>query len=136
LLLPLALSAGQFHSRRCEKVASFNKVPLLFAYGTLQQNQVQLSTFGRVLPGAPDKLVGFIIAEVRIDSKSVVASSGKEYHPIAKFIGLLKNRIPGTVFEMTENELQQPDQYEVDNYQRIQTTLVSRKNAWMYVETP
>lgn len=111
-------------------------MPLLFAYCTLQQNQVQFSTFGRLLPGAPDELVGFIIAEVKIDSKSVVASSGKEFHPIAKYTGSLKNRIPGTVFEITESELQQSDQYEVDNYQRIQTTLASGKNAWVYVEAP
>jgi hypothetical protein len=113
-----------------------DKVPLLFAYGTLQQNQVQLSTFGRVLAGTPDELVGFIIAEVKIGSKSVVSSSGKEYHPIAKFTGSLKNRVPGTVFEITENELRQSDQYEVDNYQRRQTTLASGKNAWVYVEAP
>ena len=110
-------------------------MPLLFAYGTLQQNQVQLSTFGRVLAGTPDELVGFIIAEVKIGSKSVVSSSGKEYHPIAKFTGSLKNRVPGTVFEITENELRQSDQYEVDNYQRRQTTLASG-NAWVYVEAP
>lgn len=109
-------------------------MPFLFSYGTLQQNQVQLSTFGRGLAGTPDELVGFILAEVRIDFKSVLAISGKEYHPMARFTGSLKNRVPGTVFEVSEDELQQSDQYEVDNYQRIQATLASGKVAWVYAE--
>ena len=32
-------------------------MPLLFSYGTLQQAEVQLATFGRLLQGAPDALV-------------------------------------------------------------------------------
>lgn len=31
----------------------------LFSYGTLQQENVQIATFGRLLNGAPDALVGF-----------------------------------------------------------------------------
>jgi hypothetical protein len=34
-------------------------MPLLFAYGTLQEPDVQLSAFGRRLSGFPDALVGF-----------------------------------------------------------------------------
>ena len=34
-------------------------MPLLFSYGTLQQEAVQLATFGRLLRGSPDELVGF-----------------------------------------------------------------------------
>jgi len=34
-------------------------VPLLFAYWTLQQEAVQLSTFGRLLAGQPDEVSGF-----------------------------------------------------------------------------
>jgi hypothetical protein len=32
---------------------------LLFSYGTLQQPDVQRATFGRLLRGEPDALVGF-----------------------------------------------------------------------------
>ena len=35
-------------------------MPLLFSYGTLQQQNVQLATFGRLLKGSPDSLVGFV----------------------------------------------------------------------------
>jgi len=33
-------------------------MPLLFSYGTLQQQSVQQSTFGRLLTGRSDALVG------------------------------------------------------------------------------
>jgi len=109
-------------------------MPLLFSYGTLQQEEVQLSTFGRKLTGAPDSLVGFIIAEVEIEDTEVVATSGKKFHPIARKTGAFNHRVPGTVFEVTEEELMQSDAYEVDAYKRVETVLASGKNAWVYVE--
>lgn len=107
---------------------------LLFSYGTLQQEEVQLSTFGRKLTGAPDSLVGFVIAEVRIKDQEVVATSGKEFHPIARKTGAFNHRVPGTVFEVTEEELMHSDAYEVDAYKREETVLASGKSAWVYVE--
>lgn len=109
-------------------------MPLLFSYGTLQQEVVQLSTFGRKLTGAPDSLVGFLIAEVRIEDPDVVATSGKAFHPIARNTGAFNHRVPGTVFEVTEEELKYSDAYEVDDYKRIETVLASGKSAWVYVE--
>jgi gamma-glutamylcyclotransferase (GGCT)/AIG2-like uncharacterized protein YtfP len=109
-------------------------MPLLFSYGTLQEEGVQLSTFGRRLQGTPDSLVGFVIADIRIEDHDVVVKSGKEYHPIAKASGSSHNHVPGTVFEITDDELMRSDQYEVDAYKRVETTLESGKNAWVYVE--
>ena len=109
-------------------------MPFLFSYGTLQQEEVQLSTFGRKLTGAPDSLVGFIIAEVKIENSEVIATSGKEFHPIARQTGAVNHRVPGTVFEITEEELQHSDAYEVDAYKRVETVLASGKSAWVYVE--
>ena len=34
-------------------------MPLVFSYGTLQEERVQLSTFGRLLQGYSDALIGF-----------------------------------------------------------------------------
>ncbi|MFM7634697.1 MAG: gamma-glutamylcyclotransferase family protein [Cyanobacteriota bacterium] len=109
-------------------------VSLLFSYGTLQQEAVQRRTFGRQLYGTPDELIGFILAEVRIDSQVVVAASGKPFHPIAKFTGSRSHRVPGTVYALTDNELDHADRYEVAAYRRIKTTLGSGKVAWAYVE--
>jgi len=109
-------------------------MPLLFSYGTLQQEEVQLSTFGRRLEGTPDNLVGFIITEVKIEDQDVILKSGKEYHPIAKITNSTQNQVAGIVFEITDDELIRSDQYEVDAYKRVKTTLKSGKIAWVYVE--
>jgi hypothetical protein len=109
-------------------------MPYLFSYGTLQQEEVQLSTFGRKLTGAPDSLVGFILAEVKIEDSDVVSTSGKKFHPIARNTGAFNHRVPGTIFEVTEKELKHSDAYEVDAYKRVETVLASGKSAWVYVE--
>jgi hypothetical protein len=109
-------------------------MPYLFSYGTLQQEEVQLSTFGRRLTGAPDTLVGYLITQVRIEDPEVVATSCKEFHPIARNTGEFNNRVPGTVFDVTEEELEHSDAYEVDAYKRVETVLASGKSAWVYVE--
>jgi len=79
-------------------------------------------------------LTGYIIAEVQIKDSEIVATSGNEYHPIARKTGAFNHRIPGTVFEVTDEELRQSDRYEVEAYKRVETVLSSGKSAWVYVE--
>ena len=62
---------------------------LLFSYGTLQQREVQLATFGRELLGASDQLVGFHQSVVKIEDPEVVKTSGKTHHPIPPVSDLL-----------------------------------------------
>lgn len=109
-------------------------MPLLFSYGTLQQEGVQLSTFGRPLAGDPDALLGFELSLVQIEDPAVVAASGKTHHPIVKFNGNAQSRVPGTVFEITDAELAQADDYEVDAYKRVVAQLASGGQAWVYVD--
>ena len=70
----------------------------------------------------------------RIKDPEVVATSGKEFHPIARNTGAFNHRVPGTVFEVTDEELIHTDAYEVDAYKRVETVLASGKSAWVYVE--
>lgn len=109
-------------------------VQLLFSYGTLQQRDVQLATFARELGGTADELVGFGQSMVRIDDPEVVRTSGKTHHPIVKPTGRAQDRVSGTVFEVTDEELAQADRYEVSNYQRVEALLSSGRRAWVYVE--
>ena len=109
-------------------------MPLLFSYGTLQQAQVQRATFGRLLQGTADALVGFEQALVRIEDQAVAASSGKTHHPIVRFSGKDSSRVPGTVFEITDEELLNADRYEVAAYRRVAVTLASGRQAWVYVD--
>ncbi len=109
-------------------------MPLLFSYGTLRQDNVQLATFGRLLVGNEDSLIGFEQSMVKIEDHEVVATSGKTHHPIVKLTGNAEDRVPGTVFEVTDSELKHADVYEVDAYKRVSARLASGKQAWVYVD--
>jgi gamma-glutamylcyclotransferase (GGCT)/AIG2-like uncharacterized protein YtfP len=110
-------------------------MPLLFSYGTLQEEDVQLSTFGRLLQGQRDELLGFEQSLVRIEDPRLVATSGKTHHANVTFNGRNDSRVSGTVFEITDAELAAADQYEqVAAYQRITAPLASGKHAWVYVD--
>jgi hypothetical protein len=109
-------------------------MPLLFSYGTLQEDRVQVSTFGRLLQGAPDELVGFEESLMTIADPAFVAASGRAQHAIVRFNGRDDSRVRGTVFEISDAELARADQYEPAGYVRISARLVSGKHAWVYAE--
>lgn len=108
-------------------------MPLLFSYGTLQQPNVQLATFGRELSGTADSLVGYEQSLVAIDNPEVVNTSGETHHPIVKYTGNAAAQVSGTVFEITAQELEHADRYEVSVYKRVTAPLLSGRTAWVYV---
>jgi len=55
------------------------------------------------------------------------------HHPILTPGGNADDNIEGTVFSLTPEELQQADEYEADDYERIRVSLVSGTSAWVYV---
>ena len=111
-------------------------MPLLFSYGTLQHDHVQLSTFGRFLQGQRDELPGYEESLVAIDDPQVIARTGRTHHANVAFNGRSDSRVVGTVFEVTDAELASADRYEqLDAYKRIAVTLASGKQAWVYVDS-
>lgn len=99
-------------------------MPLLFSYGTLQQDDVQLKTVGRLLGAHPDELPEFELSRNR---------DGR--HANVTFNGRSDSRVGGAVLEITDAELGAVDEYErVDGYARIVVTLGSGKQAWVFVE--
>jgi hypothetical protein len=109
-------------------------VPLLFSYGTLQEERVQLSTFGRRLRGEEDALPGYEPALVKVEDARFVASSGRTHHANVVFTGGADSRVTGTVFEITEAELAAADRYEAPAaYARTSVVLASGRQAWLYV---
>ena len=108
---------------------------LLFSYGTLKLESVQLATFGRRLEGAADFLPGFEMALYRIEDPKVVKTSGKTHHPMARYTGRDADAVAGTVFQVTKEELENADRYEVDAYRRIAARLGSGLSAWVYVSS-
>ena len=107
----------------------------LFSYGTLQSESVQLSIFGRKLEGYADCLVGYKFFFIKIEDEAVVALSGMAEHPIIKCTNNSNDTINGTVFTITQQELDQADEYEVDDYKRIEVMLRSGTRAWVFVSS-
>ena len=110
-------------------------MPLLFSYGTLQHDDVQLSTFGRLLQGHPDELPGFEPSVVAIEDPHVVTTTGRTHHANVTFNGRPGSRVGGTVFEVTDAELAAADQFErLAAYVRAPVILESGKQAWVYMD--
>jgi gamma-glutamylcyclotransferase (GGCT)/AIG2-like uncharacterized protein YtfP len=112
---------------------SLNLGVLLFAYGTLQDKAVQMANFGRELQGRPDSLPGYSTSLIAIRDPAVMATSGKTHHTIAERSANPSDEVPGTVFEITAEELAAADRYEVSEYTRVFVTLKSGARAWVYV---
>jgi hypothetical protein len=110
-------------------------MPLLFSYGTLQQETVQIKTLGRRLHGQRDDLLRFEPSLVKIEDPQVVALVGRTHHANVTFNGNEESRVPGTVFEVTEAEIARVDEYEAAfSYKRIAAMLASGRQAWVYVD--
>ena len=109
-------------------------MPLLFSYGTLQLEDVQRATFGRLLEGRKDELPGFERAPVAIEDPAIVAATGKSHHAnVVRAKG--EGRVSGTAFQVTDAELAAADDYEKSaKYVRILVKLASGKQAWVYVD--
>lgn len=105
----------------------------LFSYGTLQQEEVQRATFGRLLEGRRDALPGYATALFEISDAEVVKTSGKTHHLMARPSGDARDEVPGVVFRITPAELAAADTYEVSDYRRIAVRLKSGLEAWAYV---
>ena len=112
-------------------------MPLVFFFFFLQQEPVQLSTFGRLLNGEDDELVGFEPARVRIEDPQVVAAGGETHYENALFNGRPDSRVSGMVFELTDAELAAADIYEQRAaYMRINATPASPKRACTRARPP
>jgi hypothetical protein len=77
-------------------------MPLLFSYGTLQDEKVQLTLFGRTLVGHKDQLVGFEQALIHVQDPGFASTSGKSNHAIVRASRNSEARVEGTVLEVTE----------------------------------
>lgn len=105
----------------------------LFSYGTLQQDDVQLATFGRRLEGRADALPGYATSLFEITDTGVIATSGKTHHLMARPTGDPADEVAGVAFRITPAELAAADTYEVSAYKRIAVRLKSGLEAFVYV---
>lgn len=108
-------------------------MPHLFSYGTLQKEQVQIETFGRILQGERDILIGYQLKMLEITDLEVLRKSNQKYHPILEFSGNTEDEVRGVLFEVSDEEILKADEYEVDDYKRIETVFKSGKKGFIYV---
>ncbi|MFK4066765.1 gamma-glutamylcyclotransferase family protein [Streptomyces sp. NPDC029674] len=105
----------------------------LFTYGTLQMSEVQLARFGRLLQGRRDALPGYRTTELVITDPDVIAVSGTDRHLLVTPSDDPTDSVEGAVLELTDSELAAADDYEVDDYARVEVTLMSGRTAWAYL---
>jgi hypothetical protein len=106
---------------------------LLFSYGTLQQPEVQLDLFGRLLAGEDDVLPGYTVDYAEIGDQRIVELSGSAVHPIVRATGSPLDKVVGKGLWLSDDELEAADEYEVEQYLRVEVRLASGRNAWVYV---
>jgi gamma-glutamylcyclotransferase (GGCT)/AIG2-like uncharacterized protein YtfP len=71
---------------------------------------------------------------IPITDSEAATRSGQTHYANAEPSATAENVVPGTVFEITEEELAKADQYEESaHYRRISVTLQSGEQAWVYV---
>lgn len=107
---------------------------LLFSYGTLQQENVQLASFRRVLEGSDDAMPGYRQTLLEISDPEVIRTSGKRFHPVVAPSADPADSVVGKVFWISAEELAAADRYEVADYKRISVRLSSGKEAFVYVK--
>ena len=94
-------------------------MPLLFSYGSIQDETVQMETIGRRLAGSKDAIVGFELT-----------TSG----PYKNIKPNDSSQVSGTVYEIRDAELAIFDEYEAGAaYARIEVRLGSGRSAWVYL---
>jgi hypothetical protein len=109
-------------------------MPLLFSYGTLQQEDVQLKTFGRKLEGQKDLLIGYEPSLVPITDPELAARLKRTHHDNAAHTGDDWSNVQGTAFEVTDAELALADRFEAEfAYKRVAVNLASGNDAFVYV---
>ncbi|MDQ3683464.1 MAG: gamma-glutamylcyclotransferase [Bacteroidota bacterium] len=92
---------------------------IIFSYGTLQKDKVQLKLFGRLLNGTKDTLKGFKLSSIEIKDESFLSRGELKFQLIAMPSTDKNDFIEGTVLEISEDELFLADKYEPEAYKEL-----------------
>jgi hypothetical protein len=106
----------------------------LFSFGPLEDQTVQLSTFGRLLKGEPDELFCYEPDWLTVAAAKDGAGADQARYAVVRFTGRADTMVQGTVFEVSEAELVAADRRQPAEYPRIVVTLASGKEAWVYAD--
>ena len=106
---------------------------LIFSYGTLQNEAIQKSLFGRTLIGMEDELIGYKMELINL-SNDPLNSSVKRTYPIVIPTRNKNQLIKGFVYQLSKKELSIADEYEGQAYDRVEVTLKSGTKSWLYTK--
>lgn len=95
----------------------------LFTYGSLQEKEIQLGVFSRLLGGFDDTLHGHRISDNKVAGR----------YPTLELTENTEDHISGKVYILTDEELKKADFYEGEAYKRIEVILSSGRKAWTYL---
>lgn len=102
----------------------------IFSYGTLQSKAIQMQVFRRLLSGTPDQLLGYKLKDLKIE---------EEFGMADYFVAIPSENpsdaIAGIVYSISSKELAKVDLFESNAYKRVEITLKSGTNAWIYLES-
>lgn len=108
-----------------------SKKQLLFSYGTLQDQSIQMKLFGRKLQGSTDSLEGFKMEYIDLNTPDSEWNARFVY-PIAIPTNSSEDCIEGVVYEVSTDDLKIADTYEGSSYRRIEFVLKSGRTCWFY----
>ena len=103
---------------------------LLFSYGTLQDDKIQLVIFGRLLEGVDDYLYGFRLETITFED----GLGQKNSYPIAIASSDPEQKISGKIYELIHEEITKADSYEGSSYKRIKVKSGLGRPCWVYVK--
>jgi hypothetical protein len=118
----------------CNAFRLSGMVNYVFSYGTLRLPKVQRTIFGREVPTHIDALSGYSLQWLTITDREVIATSGTNTHPIL-MPGRPTDRVDGACLELSDDEVLSADNYEVADYARVLVTLISGREAWVYLDS-
>lgn len=110
----------------------FIRMICLFSYGTLQDQNVQIELYNRILTGVKDFLQGYKISLVQNTDPVSLSKGNEAFHKLAIATSGKDDMIEGTALEITEDELLLTDQYEPPGFVRTAVVLLSGRRAWVY----
>lgn len=102
-----------------------NATEYLFTYGTLQQEDIQLTVFSRTLSGFNDVLQGYKLSDEKVVGVYPVMHRSEEP----------TDSVNGRVYMCSNKEILEADKYEGPAYKRIKVVLNSGKTAWAYISS-
>ncbi|NNK10241.1 MAG: DUF4286 family protein [Flavobacteriaceae bacterium] len=111
------------------EIISIDKAPIktattyLFSYGTLLDEEIQKMVFSRVLKGDKDHLRAHSVSGEKVGGLYPTIQQSED----------ADDRVDGSVFVISQEELHLVDSYEGEAYKRKEVILESGTKAWVYL---